>query len=546
MCFLIPASAVRLVDMSPQCLRAALEAGDRRLTVDVGDQLLAELLVGGGFAGLWSALAAARAREVFDVSGAGDTVIASLALAHASGLSLEAAMEAAQEIGLAVIATSLTLVAVFLPTAFMGGISGKFFKQFGWTASLAVLASLLVARLLTPMMAAYMLKPQNEPNRDGWIMTRYLQAARALGRAAHEGAWVALTRDQRAVVYSGEDARFEYIYKFVSRDPMRPGGAKANRELLDHGTLYVARFDADGTARWLPLVHGQGPLTPENGFADQGEVLIKARQASDALGATKMDRPEWLTIDTQQRWVYCPLTNNSERGLANKPGVDAPNPRANNAMGQIIRWREDGDFDGLSMVWNHLLLAGDPRKYIGGEVDAETAGQRLDNFLLGALKGVPRSHVYRLIRSGQVRVNSGRVRNSVPLLFLVSLVVLVGMWLERFVIVVVSLHRDFLPSSWGYYSPSIVEIFTFFGTFGVFSTLFLLFIRFMPIMPIGARLLAMVCNWSRLPAPFIILVTASSRPVSSCRAAHARRSSTRIKRDCFTSSPPATWRSTML
>ncbi|ATG21974.1 acriflavine resistance protein B [Ralstonia pickettii] len=91
---------------------------------------------------------------------------------------LEAAMEAAQEIGLAVIATSLTLVAVFLPTAFMGGISGKFFKQFGWTASLAVLASLLVARLLTPMMAAYLLKPQAEPNRDGWIMTRYLRAAR--------------------------------------------------------------------------------------------------------------------------------------------------------------------------------------------------------------------------------------------------------------------------------------------------------------------------------------------------------------------------------
>ncbi len=207
----------------------------------------------------------------------------------------------------------------------------------------------------------------NEPNRFGWVVeidphdpSSVPVKRTALGRAAHEGAWVALTRDQRAVVYSGEDARFEYIYKFVSRDPMRPGGAKANRELLDHGTLYVARFDADGTGRWLPLVHGQGPLTPENGFADQGEVLIKARQASDALGATKMDRPEWLTIDTQQRWVYCTLTNNSERGLANKPGVDAPNPRANNAMGQIIRWREDGDFDGLSMVWNHLLLAGDP------------------------------------------------------------------------------------------------------------------------------------------------------------------------------------------
>ncbi|WP_296224606.1 efflux RND transporter permease subunit [Ralstonia sp. UBA689] len=90
----------------------------------------------------------------------------------------EAALEAAQEIGLAVVATSLTLVAVFLPTAFMGGISGKFFKQFGWTASIAVLASLLVARLLTPMMAAYLLKPQDEPNRDSWIMTRYLLAAR--------------------------------------------------------------------------------------------------------------------------------------------------------------------------------------------------------------------------------------------------------------------------------------------------------------------------------------------------------------------------------
>ena len=210
-------------------------------------------------------------------------------------------------------------------------------------------------------------KTPNEPNRFGWVVevdpmdpdsTPIKRTA--LGRAAHEGAWVALTRDQRAVVYSGEDARFEYIYKFVSRDRMQPGGAKANRELLDHGTLYVARFDANGRGVWLPLVHGQGPLTAANGFADQGEVLIKARQASDLLGGTRMDRPEWLTIDTASRWVYCTLTNNTQRGENGKPGVDAANPRANNSMGQIIRWREDGDHDGATFEWNHLLLAGDP------------------------------------------------------------------------------------------------------------------------------------------------------------------------------------------
>jgi secreted PhoX family phosphatase len=162
------------------------------------------------------------------------------------------------------------------------------------------------------------------------------------------------------VVYSGEDAAFEYIYKFVSRDKVAPGGGKANRTLLDHGTLYVARFDADGRGRWLPLVHGQGPLTAANGFADQGEVLVKARQASDALGATKMDRPEWLAIDPKAGWVYCSLTNNSRRGAPGMPAADAANPRANNVMGQIIRWQEDGDFDGTAMRWNHLVLAGDP------------------------------------------------------------------------------------------------------------------------------------------------------------------------------------------
>lgn len=212
----------------------------------------------------------------------------------------------------------------------------------------------------------------NEPNRFGWVVevdpmdpTSTPVKRTALGRAAHEGAWVGVTKDGRAVIYSGEDARFEYIYKFVSRDKIAPGGAgvskaKANRELLDHGILYVARFDASGRGQWLPLVHGQGPLTAANGFADQGEVVIKARQASDILQATKMDRPEWLTIDPANGWVYCTLTNNSSRGQPNQPGVDAANPRANNTMGQIIRWKDDGDFDGAGFSWNHLVLAGDP------------------------------------------------------------------------------------------------------------------------------------------------------------------------------------------
>ncbi len=227
-------------------------------------------------------------------------------------------------------------------------------------------------------------KNPNEPNRFGWVVevdpmdpTSTPVKRTALGRAAHEGAWVGVTKDGRAVVYSGEDARFEYIYRFVSRDRIAPGGAKANRELLDHGTLSVARFDAGGRGTWMPLVHGQGPLTAANGFADPGEVLIKARQASDLLQATKMDRPEWLAIDKASGWVYCTLTNNSQRGDNNRPGVDAANPRANNTMGQIIRWKEDGDFDGAGFEWNHLVLAGDPaneRREARGNINGDIYG----------------------------------------------------------------------------------------------------------------------------------------------------------------------------
>jgi secreted PhoX family phosphatase len=209
-------------------------------------------------------------------------------------------------------------------------------------------------------------KNPNEPNRFGWVVEidpnnpSHTPVKRtALGRAAHEGATTAVTKDGRAVVYMGEDARFEYIYKFVSRDKIKPGGAAANAELLDHGTLYVAQFNEGGKGHWIALTHGQGPLTAANGFTDQGEVLIKTRQASDLLGATKMDRPEWIDID-KQGWVYCTLTNNSNRGGDKQPGVDAANPRVNNTMGHIIRWKDAGDFHGERFEWNHFVFAGDP------------------------------------------------------------------------------------------------------------------------------------------------------------------------------------------
>jgi secreted PhoX family phosphatase len=261
----------------------------------------------------------------------------------------------------------------------------------------------------------------NEFHRFGWIVeidpfdpTSTPVKRTALGRAAHEGAWVAVTKDGRAVVYSGEDARFEYIYKFVSRDRIAPGGAKANATLLDHGTLYVARFDADGSGRWLPLVHGQGPLTAANGFADPGEVVIKTRQASDRLGATKMDRPEWLAIDPKSRTVYCTLTNNSSRGAKDMPGVDAANPRANNVMGQIIQWTEDGDFDGTSFRWKHLLLAGDPaneraeaRGNINGDIFACPDGLVLD--ARGVLWIQTDAHATQMYKGELVRIGNNQM-----------------------------------------------------------------------------------------------------------------------------------------
>jgi uncharacterized protein len=219
-------------------------------------------------------------------------------------------------------------------------------------------------------------KNPNEPNRFGWVVeidpqdpTQTPIKRTALGRIKHEGATTTLSRDGRAVVYMGDDERFEYVYKFVSRDKVRPGGYRANRELLDHGTLYVARFDSQGYGRWLPLVHGEGGLNAAAGFADQAEVVIKCRQAADVVGATKMDRPEWVAVHPNTGEVFLTLTNNSARGQ-NGRMADAANPRNDNIMGHIIRWREgkgtglpgafDGDASATEFRWMHFALAGDP------------------------------------------------------------------------------------------------------------------------------------------------------------------------------------------
>jgi secreted PhoX family phosphatase len=218
-----------------------------------------------------------------------------------------------------------------------------------------------------------------EALRFGWIVEidpydpgAPVRKRTALGRFSHEGASCALARDGRVAVYSGDDDKFEYLYKFVSRDPCDPRRRDANRDLLDHGTLYVARFDADGSGEWLALVHGEGPLVESSGFADQGELLIKARAAADLVGATPMDRPEDVEAGAGDGRVFVAFTKNDDRtqgssrrsadGRVVDFGVDAANPRPANQFGHILEILEhDGDVAARRFRWNVFLLAGDPR-----------------------------------------------------------------------------------------------------------------------------------------------------------------------------------------
>lgn len=213
----------------------------------------------------------------------------------------------------------------------------------------------------------------NEPNRFGWVVEidpfdPQSQPVKrtAFGRYCRECSVLSLGEDGRMAFYSGDDSRGEYVYKFVPAGRFVPGADQQNRQLLDDGTLYVARFDADGSGQWLALVHGQNGLTDKNGFPSQAEVLVNARAAADRLGATPMDRPEWVAVHPQTREVYVTLTNNHERG--DKIPLDKANPRLRNLHGQILRWNEEGgDPAATRFTWEVFLLAGEPKGARGAD-----------------------------------------------------------------------------------------------------------------------------------------------------------------------------------
>ena len=226
---------------------------------------------------------------------------------------------------------------------------------------------------------------RNEIYQYGWVVeidpfdpTSTPRKRTALARFAHEGAWPGrFVAGVKPAWYMGDDSAGDYIYKFVSAAPWATADATpANRmatgdKYLDAGTVYVARFNADGSGQWLPLVFGTAPLTAANAaypFADQVDVLVNARLASDALGATRMDRPEWTAINPKNGEVYCTLTAGPTRtGVAGGLATDAANPRVyldppstarNNRNGHIIRLREAGDTtEATTFTWDIYLFA---------------------------------------------------------------------------------------------------------------------------------------------------------------------------------------------
>ncbi|XAS66613.1 PhoX family phosphatase [Micrococcaceae bacterium Sec5.7] len=224
---------------------------------------------------------------------------------------------------------------------------------------------------------------ENEANRFGWIVeidpfdpTSTPKKRSALGRFKHEGANVIVAGSGHVVAYMGDDERFDYLYKFVSKDKYREGDRKHNMTLLSDGDLYVAKFTGsspaaeidgvggvpsdggfDGTGEWLPLVVGGASAVA--GMSVE-EVLVYTRLAADKVGPTKMDRCEDVQPSLLTGKVYVACTNNSDRGKAGKEGATEINPRNANRDGHIVEITETGDQTSTTFAWNLLMVCGDP------------------------------------------------------------------------------------------------------------------------------------------------------------------------------------------
>jgi secreted PhoX family phosphatase len=232
----------------------------------------------------------------------------------------------------------------------------------------------------------------NEVNRFGYVVefdpydpTSTPRKRTALGRFKHEAATVRLTEDGRPVVYSGDDERFDYFYKFVSSKRMRHGNSRSAREhnltLLDEGTLYVAKLtgdspaadidgsgklpgdgEFDGSGTWIPLATAtaDGAVSHVEGMSAD-EVFVFTRLAGDKAGATKMDRPEDIQPSPHTGKVYVVLTNNTNRGKTGSPAADEANPRNGNKHGHILELTEGRNRpESTVFAWSVFLVAGDP------------------------------------------------------------------------------------------------------------------------------------------------------------------------------------------